>query len=161
MSLDSRLADDILSMIFAVSSLVPVFCIVALATLVLSRRDLHTISVFVLLLGNEAMNMALKQYWKEQRPHDVDATLPKAAYGKYGMPSSHSQFMGFVLVYGVLWVIVRWGLLSASTNFNGSFCRQNLTTCAKTFKSLEISVLAGVTAVICVGRWAASRRIST
>jgi len=51
-------------------------------------------------IGCEAINWAMKRYFKHPRPEQM--------HGKgYGMPSSHAQFMCYFAVYLSLWLLVR------------------------------------------------------
>eukprot|EP01012_Entosiphon_sulcatum_P049290 TRINITY_DN67893_c0_g1_i1.p1 TRINITY_DN67893_c0_g1~~TRINITY_DN67893_c0_g1_i1.p1 ORF type:complete len:205 (-),score=21.38 TRINITY_DN67893_c0_g1_i1:146-736(-) len=87
-------ADDKLSLIFAILSLVPIAILVITPTVLISSRRIAPAFFLALLLLNECLNLALKHTIKEARPskhgdHRVD----------FGMPSSHSQFMGFTAAY--------------------------------------------------------------
>uniref|UniRef100_A0A2P2I2I9 Dolichyldiphosphatase n=2 Tax=Hirondellea gigas TaxID=1518452 RepID=A0A2P2I2I9_9CRUS len=71
-------------------------------TLILFRRDLHTISF---LVGNglcEGINLILKNIVKESRP-----MVRAYQYTDYGMPSSHSQMAWFFAAYTILFVLFR------------------------------------------------------
>jgi len=110
--------------------------LVMLGTLCLSRRGLHTICFLCALVGNELVNATLKRYWREARPYDP--SVPTAAYGKYGMPSSHSQFTGFFVAYMTLFIAIRQHL----TN----------TTYPRLFKCAQIKIMLVGAAVVCIGR---------
>lgn len=97
--------DDIIGKILAWSSLVPIFIIVSFVTLILFRRELHTMAWFLGLLVNEVVNMLLKRMMKSPRPCSVLDS--KKLYNKYGMPSSHAQFMGFMAAYAVFFAYIR------------------------------------------------------
>ncbi|WAR31445.1 DOPP1-like protein, partial [Mya arenaria] len=77
--------------------------IVAFLTLVIFRRDLHTISYFAGLLLNEALNWLLKHTIRENRPQREISVL----FTEYGMPSSHAQFMYFFATYLVFFLFIR------------------------------------------------------
>ncbi|KAJ1725071.1 hypothetical protein LPJ53_000722 [Coemansia erecta] len=83
---------DHIGLVLAFSSLIPIFLIVVETTIVLSRREIIGITFLLGQLLNEAFNLALKLAIRESRPN------PHLGDG-YGMPSSHSQFMGFFAVY--------------------------------------------------------------
>ncbi|KAK7488106.1 hypothetical protein BaRGS_00020697 [Batillaria attramentaria] len=94
---------DFLGYIFAWSSLLP-FCIgVGFVTLIIFRRDLHTMSYFLGIVVNEAANWILKHIIQERRPGRVKGNL----YTEYGMPSSHSQFMWFFATYMAFFISIR------------------------------------------------------
>ncbi|GAB1597881.1 dolichyldiphosphatase 1-like [Argonauta hians] len=97
-------AGDLLGYILAWFSMVPVFISVGFITLIIIRRDLHTASYFGGILLNGAISVALKHIIKDKRP------LPspnQIHIGIYGMPSSHSQFMGFFNTYLILFLLFR------------------------------------------------------
>ncbi|ORX69553.1 hypothetical protein DL89DRAFT_316893 [Linderina pennispora] len=95
---------DILGQFLALMSLIPIFFIVMEATIVLSRRELAGLVLFVGQLLNELFNFVLKELIREERPHS------ELGDG-FGMPSSHAQFMGLVqlgaLVLGILVAVSR------------------------------------------------------
>ncbi|XP_047497000.1 dolichyldiphosphatase 1-like [Penaeus chinensis] len=100
---------DIIGQLLAISSLAPVAIIVGFVTLILFRRDLHTITFFAGALLNEGINLLLKHIIAEPRPW-----LRKGLYTEYGMPSSHSQMMWFFAAYCVLFLIFRLRHISSS-----------------------------------------------
>jgi len=96
---------DVVGKLLAWGSLLPIFIIVSFITLILFRREVHTIIFFLGILLNEALNMALKRYFKEPRPcRPGDESL---LYTKHGMPSSHAQFMSFFALYLTFFAYVR------------------------------------------------------
>ncbi|KAJ1474789.1 hypothetical protein T484DRAFT_1969770 [Baffinella frigidus] len=81
--------------LLGVAAMAPYFIMCALAVLLLRCRELL---VAVWLSGhllNEALNLVLKKVIKEPRPPGA----PRVGFDEHGMPSSHSQFMGFYLVF--------------------------------------------------------------
>ncbi|XP_006154022.1 dolichyldiphosphatase 1 isoform X3 [Tupaia chinensis] len=95
---------DISGHLLAYLSLSPVFVIVGFVTLIIFKRELHTISFLGGLGLNEGVNWLLKHVIQEPRP----CGGPHSAVGtKYGMPSSHSQFMWFFSVYSFLFLYLR------------------------------------------------------
>jgi dolichyldiphosphatase len=93
----------------ALVTLAPVYVMVAYATLVVTRRDLATAALCAGQLANEAVNYALKHAIREPRPPMPAGAVPFTERGlKYGMPSDHSQFMGFLAAYLALWALRCW-----------------------------------------------------
>ncbi|KAJ1953854.1 hypothetical protein EC988_002752 [Linderina pennispora] len=91
---------DILGQFLALMSLIPIFFTVMEATIVLSRRELAGLVLFVGQLLNELFNFVLKELIREERP--------RSELGDgFGMPSSHAQFMGFFVAYCVLYLEMR------------------------------------------------------
>ena len=94
----------------ALVTLAPVYVMVAYATLVAVRRDLATAALCAGQLANEGVNYALKHAIRQPRPPMVApgaVAFPERGL-KYGMPSDHSQFMGFLAAYLALWALRCW-----------------------------------------------------
>jgi len=102
--------NDQVGKILAILGLTPLVIVVMFVTAFFLRRDLHTLTWGVGVILNEAMNYGLKNYIKEARPKSRDVQ-----WVKYGMPSSHAQFMWFVSVYLVLFVFFRLTMLKQCT----------------------------------------------
>ncbi|KAK6470841.1 dolichyldiphosphatase 1-like [Huso huso] len=95
---------DFTGQLLAYSSLLPVFILVGFVTLIVFKRELHTISFFGGLVLNEGVNWLLKNIFREPRPcRGAHATLTT----EYGMPSSHSQFIWFFFMYSFLFLYFR------------------------------------------------------
>ncbi|KAL4219386.1 Dolichyldiphosphatase 1 [Mactra antiquata] len=94
---------DFIGYVLAWSSLAPIGLIVVFMTLIVFRRDLHTISYFCGIVINEGCNWVLKHTIREKRPQRDIAVL----FTEYGMPSSHSQFMFFFATYMILFLFIR------------------------------------------------------
>jgi len=91
-----------LGKLLACASMAPLAVLVSFTTLILFRRDLHTIAFFSGILINEGINSMLKHTIKQARP-----MTRNVQYNEYGMPSSHSQFMWFFAAYAALFLWVR------------------------------------------------------
>ncbi|KTG37561.1 hypothetical protein cypCar_00011137 [Cyprinus carpio] len=101
-------AGDLTGQVLACMSLLPIAILVGFVTLIVFKRELHTISFFGGLIMNEGLNWLLKHILQEPRPcgggHSSVTT-------EYGMPSSHSQFIWFFVVYFFLFLYLRVYLL--------------------------------------------------
>lgn len=73
-------------------TLSPPFLIVVYIAICLIRRDLTIILGFLGQLGCEGLNLILKRIFKQGRPTNFLGT-------GYGMPSSHSQFVGYFMTF--------------------------------------------------------------
>lgn len=91
--------------LFALFSEVPIFIMVAYATLICSRRDLTTISMVCGQLLNEVLNFCLKRWFQHARPRGASLVAPE-----FGMPSNHAQFMGYFTMCLSLWCLRCWGV---------------------------------------------------
>ncbi|EDQ91748.1 uncharacterized protein MONBRDRAFT_22862 [Monosiga brevicollis MX1] len=85
---------DLVGMILAYISLLPLFLLFSLGVLIIVRRDLQTMMFLLGLLLNEVLNYWLKHHIREPRPARASSVLVK-----HGMPSSHAQLMGFFTIY--------------------------------------------------------------
>eukprot|EP00088_Acartia_fossae_P059782 TRINITY_DN7133_c0_g1_i2.p1 TRINITY_DN7133_c0_g1~~TRINITY_DN7133_c0_g1_i2.p1 ORF type:complete len:238 (-),score=14.61 TRINITY_DN7133_c0_g1_i2:180-893(-) len=105
---------------FAIYSLAPLVIAIVLATLFVSRRDLHTATLGVGVILNHILNQVLKKMYAEPRP-----VIRAVVLEEHGWPSNHSQYMWFVCIYAVLfiqcrlhfrwsWSEVAWKLLAIS-----------------------------------------------
>ncbi|XP_006640716.1 dolichyldiphosphatase 1 [Lepisosteus oculatus] len=95
---------DLTGELLAYSSLLPIFILVSFVTLIVFKRELHTISFFGGLVLNEGVNWVLKHIFREPRPCEGAHTTLTT---EYGMPSSHSQFIWFFFIYSFLFLYLR------------------------------------------------------
>jgi len=93
---------DFFGKVLAISSLMPMAIICGFITLILFRRDLHTVTFFIGLLVNEGLNMVLKYTIREARPLSRQVN-----YTEFGMPSSHSQLMWYFAAYFIYFTLFR------------------------------------------------------
>ena len=90
-----------LSIPLTLLSLSPIFLFVSYFTLVIFNRQLTILLLAVGQLGNEAVNLILKRLYKAERPFPGYGEVGRG----YGMPSSHAQASGFLVAWGVSYVI--------------------------------------------------------
>ncbi|PWN20073.1 PAP2-domain-containing protein [Microstroma glucosiphilum] len=83
---------DKLAKLLALVTLSPIFLLCAYVTIIIYRRELTFINALVGQLGCEGINWGLKRLIRQPRPY---GHLGKG----YGMPSSHSQFIGFFCAF--------------------------------------------------------------
>lgn len=93
---------DLLGKFLAFMSLAPFGIGAGFVTLILFRRDLHTIAFFFGTLVNEVLNIILKHLICEARPLNRGHL-----YNEYGMPSSHAQFIWFFSIYVLYFFAIR------------------------------------------------------
>uniref|UniRef100_A0A3B4TWG4 Dolichyldiphosphatase n=2 Tax=Seriola TaxID=8160 RepID=A0A3B4TWG4_SERDU len=96
--------DDLTGQVLAYISLLPIAILVGFVTLIVFKRELHTISFFGGLILNEGVNWVLKHILREPRPC---AGAHTTLHTEYGMPSSHSQLIWFFVVYFFLFLYLR------------------------------------------------------
>jgi len=112
-------AGDAIGKILAIISLLPLVIVIIFITFFVAKRDLHTLVYGIGVILNGILNYVLKHTIKEPRPNSGSHSKTLGAHSKgvirdstklfeeYGMPSSHSQFMWFVSVYMLLFVMFR------------------------------------------------------
>ncbi|KAN0061880.1 hypothetical protein ACQY0O_005874 [Thecaphora frezii] len=84
--------DDPLSKLLSLATLSPIFLLCSYITIILYRRELTFINALLGQLSCEGFNWLLKRLIRQPRP--------MADFGSgYGMPSSHSQFLGFFAAF--------------------------------------------------------------
>ncbi|KAF8923814.1 PAP2 domain protein [Dissophora ornata] len=97
---------DIYSKVFAHLTLSPLAITCGYIAVILTTRDLTVILMLAGQFINECINYILKRMLKQGRPTDYLGD-------GYGMPSSHSQFMGFFATYLII-LMYRMGSSSDS-----------------------------------------------
>lgn len=102
---------DIIGKILAWCSLLPMFIIIGFITLIIFRREIHTMTFCAGMLVNELVNMIVKHTLAQPRLC-AGHVFPNSSHG---MPSDHSQFMAFFAVYSVLFIYFRLLHFSQST----------------------------------------------
>ncbi|PAA86645.1 hypothetical protein BOX15_Mlig033463g2 [Macrostomum lignano] len=95
---------DHLGLALAWLSFFPIFFIIGCLSIVLLRRDLHTITFLAGIFINEGINLIIKKYLKHPRPV-MDPGRYKLS--SYGMPSDHAQATSFIVTYLCLFVLLR------------------------------------------------------
>ena len=98
---------DSLGKLLAVLSLSPLIIVIVFLTFFAAKRDVHTMTFGIGTIINGILNYVLKHTIKEARPQHITKRSETKLWEQYGMPSSHSQFMCFVMVYLVLFVHFR------------------------------------------------------
>ncbi|BET00041.1 acidPPc [Nesidiocoris tenuis] len=93
---------DMIGRVLAYICLSPILIFSGFVTLILFRRDLHTVLFFVGVVGNEFVNLILKHLIAQPRPDHRSTGMID-----YGMPSGHSQFIWFFAAYVAYFVFVR------------------------------------------------------
>lgn len=95
-------SNDLMSFIFAISSLLPVIIIVFLSGIA-SAAPLHepqrksTLILLMFLVLNVCINVCLKHLFAHARP--THSSLNASYSSMHGMPSDHAQFMMFFACY--------------------------------------------------------------
>lgn len=109
---DSR---DPLSFLSAYFSLFPIAVLVFQLSWFITTRELEACIIAAGQVSNELFNNVLKTLLKQPRPMSFGESFQNDTLrSNYGMPSAHSQFMGFFCMYTGLRYCLRWkGLTTA------------------------------------------------
>lgn len=92
---------DVVSVACVHLSLLPIYIMVFYTSWFLITREIEPVIVVGGHLIGEVLNKAIKHVVKQPRP-DFHKDFGAGSYGlSYGMPSAHSQFMGFFSTYFV------------------------------------------------------------
>ncbi|WBW71703.1 palmitoyl protein thioesterase/ dolichol pyrophosphate phosphatase fusion protein Pdf1 [Schizosaccharomyces osmophilus] len=138
--------DDFWKSIMELFSLIPQIIGIMYLTVMVTNRELDTFMQFGGQVTNEVLNYVIKIVVKHPRPSDI-------VYGVgYGMPSSHSQFMGYFTAYMISWVYKyrkeEWSHISSLAKM-GLYCGLSLCVCSSryllSYHSLS-QVIVGFTA---------------
>lgn len=104
--------NDKLSFICCYFSLLPVGILVFYFSWFIITREIEAIILAGGHVLNDIINNIVKNIVKEDRPVDFGTFQKDSVRSGYGMPSAHSQFMGFFGMYVGLRVWFQWGGLS-------------------------------------------------
>jgi len=99
---------DIISVVSVQFSLLPIYIMVFYTAWFLITREIEPVAVVGGHLLNEVFNKIAKLLLKHPRPDFHKDFGSNSSYGlSYGMPSAHSQFMGYFAAYFICTIIVR------------------------------------------------------
>lgn len=105
--------NDVLSYVLVYYSLLPIGILIFYFSWFISSRELEAVIIAGGQVVNEALNNIIKNIIKEPRPASIGSSFQKDTIrSAYGMPSAHSQFMGFFVMYWSLKVVLHWRGLS-------------------------------------------------
>ncbi|KAI3659017.1 hypothetical protein MP638_006881 [Amoeboaphelidium occidentale] len=105
--LSNHAVEHFVTLAFAYASMFPILWLFVLLGIILALRDLTTIMFLLGLVMNEGVNYALKKIIQEERPPLL--FTERERHVGFGMPSSHSQYMGFFCAFILSMVFMHWG----------------------------------------------------
>lgn len=113
-------ATDSLSFLSAYFSLFPIAVLVFQLSWFITTRELEACIIAAGQVANEIFNNILKTILKQPRPMSFGESFQNDTLrSNYGMPSAHSQFMGFFCMYVGLRYCLRWKGLSKTKRLLG------------------------------------------
>jgi dolichyldiphosphatase len=104
--LSNHAVEHFVTLAFAYASMFPILWLFVLLGIILALRDLTTIMFLLGLVLNEGVNYALKKIIQEERPPLL--FTERERHVGFGMPSSHSQYMGFFCTFIFSMVFLHW-----------------------------------------------------
>ncbi|CCD24716.1 dolichyldiphosphatase NDAI_0D04020 [Naumovozyma dairenensis CBS 421] len=114
--------NDPISFLSAYFSLLPILILSFYLSWFIITRELEACIMAAGQLSNEIFNNIIKNIIKQTRPYHNyfgESFQQNTLRSGYGMPSAHSQFMGFLTLYLSLRYIYNWNNLSAFWKFLG------------------------------------------
>ncbi|ODQ77141.1 hypothetical protein BABINDRAFT_163868 [Babjeviella inositovora NRRL Y-12698] len=111
--------NDILGLVSVFFTLLPIFVMVFYLSWFLLTREIQPVVIVGGHIINELFNHVLKKVFRQPRPafHEnfgkgrIDANAPPQTIFNslsYGMPSAHSQFMGYFMIFWALTICYQW-----------------------------------------------------
>ncbi|KAK6457874.1 PAP2 superfamily-domain-containing protein [Scheffersomyces xylosifermentans] len=112
---------DVISIISVHCSLLPIYTMVFYTSWFLITREVEAVVVVGGHLVGEVLNKIVKKIIKQPRP-DFHKDFGTGSYSlTYGMPSAHSQFMGFFAAYFICIIVFKVQHLSRNQRQAGCF----------------------------------------
>ncbi|ODV94610.1 hypothetical protein PACTADRAFT_76238 [Pachysolen tannophilus NRRL Y-2460] len=120
---------DPISLISAIFSLLPIEILIFYFSWFLITREIEPVIIAFGQVINDIINNIIKHLIKQERPRPeflsvgifkANGTINTGSLNKsleYGMPSAHSQFMGFFCCYFLLKIIYQWPNLNKLNKF--------------------------------------------
>jgi len=114
--------DDVFSFISCYFTLLPIFIMVFYFSWFVVTRELEACVLAGGHVVNDIVNNIVKKIIKQPRPYNYfgDSFQQNTIRSGYGMPSAHSQFMGFFAMYVGLRLFVFWE--TSSRNKHAGLC---------------------------------------
>ncbi|AET40541.1 dolichyldiphosphatase Ecym_6150 [Eremothecium cymbalariae DBVPG len=100
--------NDIVSFISCYFSLLPIAILVFYFSWFVTTREMEAVFIAVGHLANEILNNVVKNFVKEPRPYNFGSFQRESLRSGFGMPSAHSQFMGFFAMFLGLRLWLQW-----------------------------------------------------
>lgn len=121
---------DPVSFISAYFSLLPMGVLIFQFSWFVTTRELEACIMAAGQVANEIFNNIVKDIIKQPRPFTFgDSFQQDTVRSGYGMPSAHSQFMGFFATYTSLRYLYRWKALSNGKRLAGCLFVTTLAMC--------------------------------
>lgn len=111
---------DPVSFVCAGLSLLPIAILVFYLSWFIITREFEPLVMAGGQVFNDVLNNVVKNYLKEPRPRHFEGFQENGLRSGYGMPSAHSQFMGFFFTYLTLRLWLQWRGLTKSHRIVGT-----------------------------------------
>lgn len=106
--------NDVVSFISVYFSLLPIGVLIFYLSWFIITREIEPVIIAGGQVVNDVVNNIVKNIIKEDRPLMIEGFQQNGLRSGYGMPSAHSQFMGFFATYFMLRVWLGWKGLTTS-----------------------------------------------
>lgn len=113
--------NDVFAFVCCYFSLLPVGILVFYFSWFIITREIEAVILAGGHVLNDISNNIIKNIIKETRPIDFGSFQKDSVRSAYGMPSAHSQFMGFFMMYMGLRVWCQWSGLTKWNKVVASF----------------------------------------
>lgn len=100
--------NDPISFISVYFSLLPIGILIFYLSWFIITREIEPVIIASGQVVNDLINNIVKKLVKEERPFIIEGFQQGGIRSGYGMPSAHSQFMGFFATYLMLRVWLQW-----------------------------------------------------
>ncbi|AAS51042.1 ACL186Wp [Eremothecium gossypii ATCC 10895] len=121
--------NDIVSFISCYFSLLPIAILVFYFSWFVTNREMEAVFIAIGHLMNEILNNVVKNVIREPRPNNFGTFQKETLRSGFGMPSAHSQFMGFFALYHCMRIWLQWTGLRRVHKVLGSVAVVIATTC--------------------------------
>ncbi|CCH45627.1 Dolichyldiphosphatase [Wickerhamomyces ciferrii] len=99
---------DPISTISVYFSLLPIGILIFYLSWFIVTREIEPVIIAGGQVVNDIINNIVKNIIKEERPLAIDGFQSNGLRSGYGMPSAHSQFMGFFAIFFTLKIWLNW-----------------------------------------------------
>lgn len=121
--------NDLISFISVYFSLLPIGILIFYLSWFIITREIEPVIIAGGQVVNDIVNNIVKNIIKEQRPLFIEGFQQSGLRSGYGMPSAHSQFMGFFATFFMLKVWLNWKGLNTSRKVMSSIALYGVAGC--------------------------------
>ncbi|KAH3679864.1 hypothetical protein WICMUC_000607 [Wickerhamomyces mucosus] len=113
-------AEDPISLISVFFTLLPIGILIFYLSWFITSREIEPVIMAGGQVINDILNNIIKNNIKQDRPFKFDGFQTNSLRSGYGMPSAHSQFMGYFASFLILRLWLQWKGLSSCRKFSST-----------------------------------------